>query len=85
MRASGMIARLSALMGALAVGTVLASFFPQWPQQIRTVVGVSSAPSAQRAKSGLEAKDDQQGAARPSDDEIKSSLIESAAVQPGGG
>src|SRR5712691_12769230 len=91
MRASGMIGRLSLLIGALATGFALASFFPEWPQRIRTAVDVSSAsaPRAQeatiteRAKSGVEAKDDRQGIVKLDEEEIKSAGIESATVQTG--
>jgi hypothetical protein len=83
-----MIGRLSVLVGALAAGFVLASFFPQWPERIRTAVGFSAvtAPRAQEsssakpAKSGVEAKGDQQSMVTLDDDEIKSG-IESATAQ----
>jgi membrane fusion protein, heavy metal efflux system len=86
-----MIGRLSVLIGAVAAGFALASFFPEWPQRIRTAVGSSSAPapmaqeptSAERARSDAEAKDEQQGIVRLSEDEIKSAGIESAAAQAG--
>jgi len=86
-----MIGRLSVLVGALAAGFVLASFFPEWPQRIRTAVDFSSAsaPRAQeatiteRAKSGVEAKDDRQGIVKLDEEEIKSAGIESATVQTG--
>jgi cobalt-zinc-cadmium efflux system membrane fusion protein len=86
-----MIGRLPVLIGALAAGFALASFFPEWPQRIRTAVGFSSAsaPRAQdstpteRAKSSAEAKDDQQGVIKLSEDEIKSAGIESAVAQAG--
>src|SRR6266853_2197123 len=91
MRARGMIGRLSVLVGALAAGFVLASFFPQWPERIRTAVGFSAAtaPRAQEsastepAKSSVEAKGDQQSIVKLDDDEIKSASIESAAAQAG--
>jgi cobalt-zinc-cadmium efflux system membrane fusion protein len=84
-----MVGRLSVLIGALATGFALASFFPEWPQRIRTAVGFSSdsAPRAQestppeRGKSSADAKDDQQGVIKLSEDEIKSAGIESATVQ----
>jgi len=86
-----MIGRLPVLIGALAAGFALASFFPEWPQRIRTAVGFSSAsaPRAQdctpteRAKSSAEAKDDQQGVVKLSEDEIKSAGIEPAVAQAG--
>ncbi len=86
-----MIGRLCFLIGALATGFALASFFPEWPQRIRTAVDVSSAsaPRAQeatiteRAKSGVEAKDDRQGIVKLDEEEIKSAGIESATVQTG--
>ena len=85
-----MIARLSALVGALAAGVALASFFPEWPQRIRSAVGVSSASaprageptSAGREKSAAEAKDEQ-GVVKLSEDEVKSAGIESATVRAG--
>jgi cobalt-zinc-cadmium efflux system membrane fusion protein len=86
-----MIGRLSVLVGALAAGFVLASFFPQWPERIRTAVGFSAAtaPRAQEsastepAKSSVEAKGDQQSIVKLDDDEIKSAAIESATAQAG--
>src|SRR5258708_5067993 len=91
MRARGMIGRLSVLIGALAAGFALASFFPQWPERIRTAVGFASAigpraqesPSAEPAKSSVEAKGDQQSIVKLDDDEIKSANIESATAQAG--
>src|SRR5258707_1824417 len=91
MRARGMIGRLSVLIGALAAGFVLASFFPQWRERIRTVVGFASAtapraqesPSVEPAKSGVEAKGDQQSIVKLGEDEIKSANIESATAQAG--
>jgi membrane fusion protein, heavy metal efflux system len=86
-----MIGRLSILIGALAAGFALASFFPQWPERIRAAVGFSSATapraqesrSAEPAKSSVEAKDDQQGVVKLGEDEIKSAGIESATAQAG--
>jgi len=86
-----MIGRLSVLIGALAAGFALASFFPQWPERIRTAVGFSAAtaPRAQEsastepAKSSVEAKGDQQSIVKLDDDEIKSANIESATAQAG--
>ena len=86
-----MIDRLPVLIGALAAGFALASFFPQWPERIRTAVGFSSAtaprvqepPSAQPAKSSVEAKGDQQSIVKLDDNEIKSASIESAPAQAG--
>jgi cobalt-zinc-cadmium efflux system membrane fusion protein len=86
-----MIGRLPVLIGALAAGFALASFFPEWPQRIRTAVGFSSAsapraqdsPPTERAKSSAEAKDDQQGVVKLSEDEIKSAGIGSAVAQAG--
>jgi membrane fusion protein, heavy metal efflux system len=86
-----MIGRSSVLIAALAAGFALASFFPEWPQRIRSAVGVSpaSAPSAEeaasaeRAKSRADAKDDQQGVVKLSRDGIKSAGIESATAQAG--
>jgi membrane fusion protein, heavy metal efflux system len=86
-----MIGRLPVFIGALAAGFALASFFPQWPERIRTSVGFSSAtapraqesPSAEPAKSSVEAKDDQQGVVKLDEDEIKSAGIESATAQAG--
>jgi membrane fusion protein, heavy metal efflux system len=86
-----MIGRLSVLIGALAAGFALASFFPQWPERIRSAVGVSSAtapraqesPSAEPAKSSVEAKGDQQSIVKLGEDEIKSAGIESATVRAG--
>src|SRR5712671_37738 len=91
MRASGMIGRLCFLIGALATGFALASFFPEWPQRIRAAVDFSSASapraqeskSAERAKSSVEAKDHQQGIVKLDEEEIKSAGIESATVQTG--
>ncbi len=86
-----MIGRLSVLIGALVAGFALASFFPEWPQQIRTAVGFSSASgpraqestSAERAKPSVEAKDDLQGLVKLSEDDIKSAGIESTTAQAG--
>ena len=86
-----MIGRLSVLIGALAVGFALASFFPQWPERIRTAAGFASATapraqesaSAEPAKSGVEAKGDQQSIVKLGEDEIKSASIESATAQAG--
>jgi membrane fusion protein, heavy metal efflux system len=86
-----MIGRLSVLIAALAAGFALASFFPQWPERIRTAVGFSAAtapraqesPSAEPAKSNVEARGDQQSIVKLDDDEIKSASIESAAAQAG--
>src|SRR6266446_605449 len=86
-----MIDRLPVLIGALAAGFALASFFPQWPERIRTAVGFASAigprvqesPSAEPAKSSVEAKGDQQSIVKLDDDEIKSASIESAPAQAG--
>lgn len=86
-----MIGRLAALTGAVAAGFALASFFPEWPQQIRTAAGFSRAfaPRAQEstaaggAKSGVESKDDPQGVIRLSEDEIGSAGIETATAQVG--
>src|SRR5215831_1329411 len=86
-----MIGRLSVLIGALAAGFALASFFPQWPERIRTAVGLSSdtAPRAKEssgaepAKSSVESKDDQQGVVKLGEDEIKSAGIESATARAG--
>jgi membrane fusion protein, heavy metal efflux system len=86
-----MMSRLSVFIGALAIGFALASFFPEWPQRVRTAVGLSSASAlraeestpAERAKSNAEVKDDQQGVIKLSEDEIKSAGIESATAQPG--
>src|SRR5258707_10181631 len=91
MRARGMIGRLSVLIGALAAGFALASFFPQWPERIRMAVGFSAAtapraqesPSAEPAKSSVEPKGDQQSIVKLGEDEIKSAGIESATVQAG--
>src|SRR6266478_1525502 len=87
MRARGMIGRLSVLIGALAAGFALASFFPQWPERIRTAVGTApraqESPSAEPAKSGVEAKGDQQSIVKLGEDEIKSANIESATAQAG--
>src|SRR5258708_31868597 len=91
MRARGMIGRLSVLIGALAAGFVLASFFPQWPERIRPAVGFSAAtpPRAQEsastepAKSSVEAKGDQQSIVKLDHDEIKSAAIESATAHAG--
>jgi cobalt-zinc-cadmium efflux system membrane fusion protein len=86
-----MIGRLFLLIGALTAGFALASVFPQWPQRIRTVAGFSlaSAPighestPAEHARSGTDAKDDQQGFVKLSEDEINSAGIESATAQAG--
>ena len=86
-----MTGRLAGLIAALAAGFILASFFPEWPQRIRTAVGFSSASApgaqeatlAERAKSAAEVKDDQQGVIKLSEDEINSAGIESATVQAG--
>jgi cobalt-zinc-cadmium efflux system membrane fusion protein len=86
-----MIGRLCFLIGALATGFALASFFPEWPQRIRAAVDFSSASapraqeskSAERAKSSVEAKDHQQGIVKLDEGEIKSAGIESATVQTG--
>jgi cobalt-zinc-cadmium efflux system membrane fusion protein len=85
-----MIGRLSLLIGALAAGFVLASFFPEWPQRIRSAVGFSSAsaPKAQELtpverKSGAGVSDDQQGLVKLTEDEIKSAGIELAVAQNG--
>jgi membrane fusion protein, heavy metal efflux system len=83
-----MIGRLSVLIGALAAGIALASFFPQWPERIRTAVGLSSAgapraqesSSAEPTKSSVEAGDPQ-SLVKLDDDEIKSAGIESATAQ----
>jgi cobalt-zinc-cadmium efflux system membrane fusion protein len=84
-----MVARLSALIGALAAGVALASFFPEWAQRIRTAVGVlASAPraeeptSAEGEKSAVEAKDEP-GVVKLAEDEAKSAGIESATVEAG--
>src|SRR6266851_288476 len=83
-----MIGRLSLLIAALAAGFALASFFPEWPQRIRTAVGFSSVSASggqesapAERKSASEAKDDQQGLVKLSEDEIKSAGIESAAAR----
>src|SRR5258708_18516500 len=81
-----MIGRLSVSIGALAAGFALASFFPQWPERIRTAVGFASAtaprareaPAAEPAKSSVEANGDQQSIVKLGEDEIKSHSIESA-------
>ena len=86
-----MIGRLSVLVGALAAGFALASFFPQWPERIRMAVGFSAAtapraqesPSAEPAKSSAEEKGDPQSIVKLGEDEIKSAGIESATVQAG--
>jgi hypothetical protein len=86
-----MIGRLAALIGALAAGFALASVFPEWPQRIRAAAGLSSASaprveestSAERATSSAEARDDQQGVVKLSQDEINSAGIESATAQAG--
>jgi cobalt-zinc-cadmium efflux system membrane fusion protein len=86
-----MIGRLSVLIGALAAGFALASFFPQWPERIRMAVGIPAAtapraqesPSAEPAKSDVEAKVDQQSIVKLDDDEIKSAGIESVPAQAG--
>jgi hypothetical protein len=84
-----MVSRLCVLIGAVAAGFVLASFFPEWPQRIRTAAGFSSAPapraqesdSAERVKTSAESKEDQQAVVKLSQDEIKSAGIESTTVQ----
>jgi cobalt-zinc-cadmium efflux system membrane fusion protein len=86
-----MIGRLSVLIPALAAGFALASFFPQWPERIRTAVGISSAgapkaegsQSLEPAISSVEAKGDQQSIVKLDDDEIKSAGIESATARAG--
>ena len=86
-----MICRLSVVVGAVAAGFVLASFFPEWPQRIRDAVGFSSTsvPRAQESstaegtKAGAEPKGDPQSVIKLTEDEIKSANIESAAVQAG--
>jgi cobalt-zinc-cadmium efflux system membrane fusion protein len=86
-----MIGRLIVLIGALAAGFALASFFPQWPERIRSAAGFSSAtapraeesPSAEPAKSSVESKGDQQSIVKLDDDEIKSAGIESATARAG--
>src|SRR5215470_10537801 len=83
-----MIGRLPVLIGALAAGFALASFFPEWPQRVRTAVGFSSAcaPRAQdstlteRAKSSAEAKDDQPGVVKLSEDEIKPAVAQAGTI-----
>jgi len=86
-----MIGRLSLLIGALAAGFAVASFFPEWPQRLRIAIGFSSVSSprsqestpAERTKSGAEAKDDQQGLVKLSEDEIKSAGIEFTVARAG--
>jgi cobalt-zinc-cadmium efflux system membrane fusion protein len=84
-----MIGRVSVLIGAVAVGFALASFFPEWPRRIRTATGFSSASgvretaSAERAKTSVNSQEDQQGVVKLSQDEIESTGIESATVQAG--
>lgn len=81
--------RLYLSIAALAAGFALATFVPQWPQLIRTAIGLSSAPAhgeavpADRAKREAESNDDQQRRVKLNEDEITSAGIELAAVQDG--
>jgi cobalt-zinc-cadmium efflux system membrane fusion protein len=85
-----MIGRLSLLIVALAAGFAAATFFPEWPQRMRTAGGFASAPvpkgqesSPAERKPGAEASDDQQGVVKLSEDEIKSAGIEFTAALAG--
>jgi cobalt-zinc-cadmium efflux system membrane fusion protein len=83
-----MTGRLPLLFVALAAGFAVASFFPEWPQRIRTAFGISPVPASKAAepgerKPGGEASDDQQGLVKLSEDEIKSAGIEFAAAEAG--
>ena len=83
-----MASRLWLALTALAVGFVAASFFPEWPQRLRSAIGVTTEAGTSRSREpsadvGERDPEERPGVVRLTEEEIKSAGIEILAAQPG--
>ncbi len=83
-----MISRLWLTLIALAAGFIAASLFPEWPQRLRSSVGLTTEAGSLRPQELLadkdkEAREEPPGIVKLAEEEIKSAGIEITAAQAG--